>query len=777
MFFNYILTSIRVLLRNRMTSIINIGGLASGIAASMLIILYVNSELSVDKFNENFENIYRLEVGDFHVTGTAQALFLREFPEVRQVARMDFRYSPLLKRDNEFFKINEFMFADSTLFDIFTFDFLSGDPETALVKPFSLVLTSSLAADLFADRYPVGEILNLGNHDYTITAVINDVDEFHLPVGAVGSFSSLPFIENDDDHDRHLYSYMNFLTYVVLHDNADPVSVTAKFDRMIDERYPDMRRYESRFRKMGEIYFNRDLNDSPPVRHGNLPLVYTLMAIAGFILLIAIVNFVNMATANASARASEIGMRKVLGAQRENLVLQFLAESVIISLFAFVIAIVLVELLLPVFNNLLLTSLSFNPFRSFLLTLLLLTFVLFTGILAGIYPALYLSSMKTLSILQGIITTGRNAIYFRRFLIIFQFVISIVLIISTLTIYHQVNYMRSKDLGFEKHNVLVARLNKELFSSREVLRERLLENESIIAVSFSNNLPGYVTWFNSWETGGESKPHKFLPVDPFYIDMMGMELVSGRDFEWGRTADQELTYILNEEAVKYFGFDDPAGKEFMVGHTRPVRIIGVVKDFHFRSLHEPVGPLVMGWQRGSLGLANVRIKEGDTEHAVELIRHEWDELSPGHPFEFAFLDDEIDQLYGSEIRINRLFRYFALFAIIIACMGLYGLSTFIMHKRSKEISIRKVLGSGSGSIMYLLTSEFIKLVAAANLIAWPVAYLAMARWLENFPYRIEQDIWIFVISGVMALGITLVTVSLQAWRTAGLNPAIILRNE
>lgn len=767
----------RVLVRNRMTSVINIGGLASGIAASILIILYVSSELSVDRFNEQYDNIYRLEVGDFHVTGTAQALLLREFPEVREAVRMDFRYTPVLRRGDEFSRMNEFMFADSTLFAVFTFKFLSGEPETALINPFSLVLTRSVARTLFADRYPVGETLNLDNHDYTITAVIDDIDEFHLPAGAIGSFASLPYIENDADHDRHLYSYMNFLTYVILHDTADPVAIAAEFDRTVDERYPDMRRYESRFRKMGEIYFNRKLNDSPPVRHGNLPLVYTLIAIAGFILLIAIVNFVNMATANASVRAPEIGMRKVLGARRMNLVLQFLAESVIISFFAFLIALVLVELLLPVFNKLLLSNLSLDLSHNLPLFLLLVALVFFTGILAGIYPAFYLSSMKTLSILQGIITKGRNALHLRRFLIIFQFTISIALIISTLTIYRQVNYMRSKDLGFEKQNVLITRINRDLYSSASILRERLLEDESINAVSFSNNLPGYVTWFSTWETEGESKPFKYLPVDPFYIDMMGIELVSGRGFEWDRTADQELTYILNEEAVKYFGFDDPAGKEFMVGHIRPVRIIGVVKDFHFRSLHEPVGPLVMGWQPGSLGLANIRMKAGDTEHAVGHIRRQWAELSPGHPFEYAFLDEEIDRLYGSEIRVNRLFRYFALFAVIIACMGLYGLSTFLMHKRSREIGIRKVLGSGSGSIMLLLTSEFIRLVAAANIIAWPVAYLAMDRWLANFPYRIDQGLSVFALSGLMALGITVFTVGLQAWKTAGLNPAITLRSQ
>ena len=776
---SYIITALRALIRNPVTSVINIAGLAAGIAASILIMLYVFSELSTDRFNENYDRIYRLEVGDFVVTGTAQALILKEaFPEVKQTVRMDFRHRPVARHRDENFRMEELVYADSTLFDIFSLEFLRGNPSDALVLPFSLVLTVSEAKRLFGNEDPLGRVLTFNNtHDFTVTAIIEDIINFHLPVSAIASFSSLPYIENDENHDRHLFSYMNFFTYVLFHENIDPLIVAGELDKLIDERFPETRRFSLRFRPLDDIYFNRDLDDSPPVRHGNLPLVYTLIAVAGFILLIAIVNFINLATANASVRFGEIGIRKVMGAGRETLIFQFLTESVIMSSLAFLSGIILVEMLLPVFNNLLSVSLSFSPFHSHRFFFSLLLLVLLTGILAGLYPAFYLSSMKAWSILKGEVTKGRGALRFRRTLIVFQFTISIALIISTIVVHRQVEYMRNKHLGFNKENVLTVRLNRDIIKAGDVFRDNLIQHDAIESVSMSNNMPGYVTWFNTWVTEGERKPHKFLPVDPEYIDLMEIELATGRNFDRNRIADQEYTYILNEEAVKYFGFEDPAGKEFMVGGPVPVRIIGVVRDFHFRSLHEPIGPLVLGWWPGNLGLANIRIRPGQAEEAIIHARQQWETLSPGSFFEFRFLDDEIDNLYRTEIRIGRLFRYFALLAVIIACMGLYGLSTFIAYQRTKEIGIRKVLGSSILQIVFLLASEYSKWVVVSNIIAWPLAYLAMGRWLDNFPYRIEPGLLIFISAGLIALLIAVITMSVQAWRTANLNPADSLRSE
>ena len=776
---NYFITALRNLIRNHTTSFINIGGLAVGIAASILIMLYVFNELSADKFNENYDRIHRLEVGDFIVTGTAQALLLRDnFPEVEQVARMDFRYSPLLRYGEQNFRLEEFAYADSTVFDIFSFRFLRGDPSSALRIPFSLVLTSSQARMIFGDDDPIGAIVVFDNNrEYTVTAIIEDPENFHLPVKGLGSFSTLPHIENNDDFDSYLFNYMNFLTYVLLHETADPETMADKFNLLVDERFPDARFFSFRFRPLSNIYFNRDLDDSPPVRHGNLPLVHTLIVIAVLILTIAIVNFVNLATANASARMGEIGVRKVVGANRKDLVLQFLAESVVLSFIAFLVGIILVELLLPVFNNLLFADLNFSSFGSVPFFLSVFLLVLLTGILAGIYPAFYLASLGTSAVLKKGGTGGKGALWFRRTLIVLQFAISIVLIAGTLLVSRQVSYMRNMDLGFDKDNVLLVRVNRDISRSVDAFRDRLLEHDAIESVSLSNNLPGYVTWFNTWTIEGERKTHRFLPVDPEYIDLMDIEIISGRNFDPDRPADREFTYILNEEAVRYFGFDDPAGEEFILGGQQPVRIIGVVRNFHFRSLHEPVGPLVMGWQPQNLRLVNIRTDGRDQAGVIEHVGNLWEEFSPGTPVEYMFLDEEIDNLYVSEIRMSSLFGYFALLAVIIACMGLYGLSIFVTIRRTREIAIRKVMGAGEYLIVFMLTAEFVRWVLVAIIIAWPVAWFVMTRWLENFPYRIDPGIFFLVLPGLMALLISAITVGGRAWHVARLNPADSLRYE
>ena len=776
---NYFITAFRTLIRHPSSTMINIGGLAAGIAASLMIMLYVFNELSTDRFNEDYGKIHRVEVGDFAVTGTAPALLLRDnFPEVEHAARMDFRYRPLLRYGEDNFTLNEFAYADSSIFDVFSFHFLRGDPSSALSLPFSLVLTRSSAGLIFGDKDPVGEtVIFDNNRQYTVTGIIDDPVNFHLPLKGLGSFSTLPLIENDDDHDRYLFNYMNFLTYVVLDERADPADMAEKFNLFIDIRFPDTRFLSFRFRPLGDIYFNRELDDSPPVRHGNMPLVKTLIVIAGLILLVAIVNFVNLSTANASARRGEIGIRKVVGADRMTLVLQFIAESVLLSFIAFLLGIILVELLLPVFNNLLFTDLDFTPFTNagFLGSVFLL--VVLTGILAGIYPAFYLASLGTGAVVRGGGNGRYGSLRFRRALIVVQFTVSIVLITGTVIVSRQVSYMRSKDLGFDKANVILVRANSDIYRSSDAFRERLLRHEAIESVSMSNNYPGYVTWFNTWVIDGERKTHRYLPVDPEYFDLMGIELVSGRNFDPGRLADQEYTYILNEEAVRYFGFDEPAGKEFMVGGPQPVRIIGVAGNFHFRSLHEPVGPLVIGWQPRNLRMVNIRMTPGGSAGAIEHVREIWEELSPGTPFEYFFLDGEIDNLYISEIRMSSLFGYFALIAVIIACMGLYGLSIFVAGRRTREIAVRKVLGAGEYGIVFMLTSEFARWVLVSIIFAWPLAWWVMSRWLENFPYRIDPGIPVYVASGMVALLIAAITVGGQALRVARLNPADSLRDE
>ena len=773
---NYIFTALRSFLRNRISTVINVCGLAAGLAASMIILIYIGKERSTDRFNENFERIYRLEYGNFFVSGTAQALIFKQaFTEVEQSVRIDFRYSPLVGTEEEFFRFNGFLFADSTLFDVFSFKFVLGDPVMALQLPFSLVLTETEAGRIFGKEDPIGKILRFDNrHDYTVTAIIKDEKRFHLPVSAIGSFSSLPHVENDENHDRHLFNYMNFPTYFLLQEGANHNSLARDFERHVDELFPDQRSFSISLRPLSDIYFNNSLEDSPPTRHGNLTLLNTLLAVVCFIMLIAIVNFINLATAGYIIRARETGIRKMLGADRKNLIFQFLIESLIITLIALMIAIAAVELLLPVFNKLLLSDLTIGSFLTPHNILLLISAAVATGLVAGLYPAFYLSSGSGISKVRS--GNTRRGVRLRTMLIVIQFTITIILIIGTLVVRSQVNYMKNKNAGFDRENVMIVRFNTDLRDQRDVFRERLSGYQGVRSVSLSNNLPGYIRWFNTWMIDGEQRPHNFLPVDPDYLDMMNIRLVSGRDFDWARIADQENTFILNEKAVKYFGFEDPAGKEFIINNST-VRIIGVVEDFHFKPLQEEIGPLVLGWMPLNLNLANIRIGEDDREGTISYVKGLWDELSPGAPFEYTFLDDELDKLYLSEVRIEKLFRYFAMLAILIACMGLYGLSTFIAGQRTKEISIRKVLGSSINSIMVLLISEFSRWVLVANIIAWPVAWFFSKTWLENFPYRVDPGIEIFAGAGIFALLIAVLTVSGEAWHTARMNPAVTLKNE
>jgi putative ABC transport system permease protein len=770
------MTAFRSFMRNGSLTVINVGGLAAGLAASLVIILYIGAERSTDRFNENYERIYRLEYGDFFVSGTAQALIFKQaFTEVEQTVRIDYRYAPLVETESGHFRFTRFLFADSTLFDVFSLKVIMGDPAMALHLPFSLVLTESEARRIFGREDPIGKILRLNNkHEYTVTAIIKDVKNFHLPVSAIASFSSLPHVENDDNHDRYLFNYMNFPTYILLQDGVNHNILARDFERHIDELFPDQRNFRISLRPLGDIYFNNNLKDSPPTRHGNLPLLNTLIAVVCFIMLIAIVNFINLSTAGYITRARETGIRRMLGAERKSLIFQFLAESLIMCLIALIIAIAAVELLLPVFNNLLFSELNAGSFLTPLNILLLISAAFATGLVAGLYPAFYLSAGTGMNKVRR--NNLRRGIKLRTLLIVVQFTISIVLIIGTLVVRNQVDYMKNKNTGFDRENVMVVRFNTELLDQSDVFRERLSGYQGIKSVSLSNNLPGYIRWFNTWMIDGQQKPHNFLPVDPDYLDMMNIKLVSGRNFDWTRMADQENSFILNEKAVKYFGFEDPAGKEFII-NSSSVRIIGVIEDFHFKPLQEEIGPLVLGWRPRNLGLANIRISEDDREGTISFVKGLWDELSPGTPFEYSFLVDELDKLYLSEIRIEKLFRYFALLAILIACMGLYGLSTFIAGQRSKEIGIRKVLGSSITGIMVLLISEFSRWVLIANVIAWPVAWFFSKTWLESFPYRVEPGMEIFIGAGIFALLIAVLTVSGEAWHTARMNPAVTLKNE
>jgi len=442
-----------------------------------------------------------------------------------------------------------------------------------------------------------------------------------------------------------------------------------------------------------------------------------------------------------------------------------------------VVAVVIIELMLPQFNYLLATNVEIHYFNDPFLLPGLIAGVLIVGLLAGLYPAFYLTSYDPASVIKGEITKGKSAIRFRKALIVFQFSISIILIVSTLVIYNQLEYMKSKDMGFEQERIIHLRLNRDIRSQWDAFEYELSSHPDILGVSRGNALPGYIGWQESWRVNDEFKQFTFLPLDPDYIELLGLEIIQGRNFSWERESDKQDTYILNESAVSYFGFDDPVGKEFHLEPYGTTRIIGIVKDFHFQSLHSPIGPLVLTWRENVLSQAMIRISDRGIGSTLAFLRDTWHTFSPEYPFEYHFLDDSIKRLYQSEERFGNLFLSFAILALFIACLGLFGLASFTTQQKTKEIGVRKILGSSVSQIVLLLTREFTRWVLIANIIAWPVAYYGMNRWLENFAYRVDVQFSIFIVSALFALLIAITTVGYQTVKAAMANPVESLRYE
>ncbi len=774
--------ALRALTGNKTTAAINIFGMATGLAASILILMYVFTELKTDRFNEKYDQIYRVELGEFSVMGAGIAgLFKDSYPEIEEAVRFSFGFSPVLRYNGNDLKIENFVFADSTLKEVFTIEYIQGDANTALSPPFSVVMTRSAAETMFGNEDPVGRTVRFNNrHNFTVTGVIEDFGSSHISMDMIGSFSSLAEMDNDPQFDEHLFRNMNYPTYFLLGKGSNPGELATKFNNHIEQAFPDLYSLHNNFRfglkGLHDIYFGRD-QISDYSKTGNLTLIYMLAAVALFIILIAAFNFINLSTANASNRAKEIGIRKLLGAGREKIIFQFLAESVMMCLAAFILSVVLVELFIPVFNNLVSANFSAELVTRPATLFISLAGVIIIGILAGIYPAFYLSSFAPASILKGEKTKGKGAVNFRRFFIVLQFSITVTLIIGTIVANSQVHYLKNKELGYNNEKVITMRLNSQILNNSDSFRDAVLSHPEIEKYSMSNNIPGFIGWFESWIIDDELKQFKFMSVDPDYIDLMEIEISEGRNFSWDRIADMDNAYIINEEAARHFGFDSPAGKEFNVGTGTPARITGVVKDFHFRSLHEPIGPFVMDWNPNNLRVANVKISGNNTAGTIQHLRREWEKFSPAFPFEFAFLEEESGRLYQSEMRIATLFSSFAILAIIIACLGLYGLAAFVASQRTKEIGIRKAMGASVTGIMLMLSKDFARWVVIANIIAWPVSYYIITSWLENFPYRISPGPAIFILAAIIALLIAVVTVAGQSYRTANMNPANTLRDE
>lgn len=800
MFKNYLKIALRNIKKYKGYSIINIVGLAVGMACCLIIMLFVQDELGFDGFHEKADRLYRFNVNFVSAQGTfSNALsgapmathLLQDIPEVKQAVRFHqpFTDKMISYGDRRFYE-KRFFYADAAVFEIFSFRLIKGDPHTALRDPFTVVLTESMASKYFGAEDPIGKSIRLENQqDYRVTGVRRDVPpNAHLHFDFLGSFSSL---ESQFGEQLQSWMFNPFITYVLLAENTSKTQVETKLPEFIDSYTAQMLephglKLRPWLQAITEIHLYPQGNE---IEAGsNMNYVYIFSAIAVMILLIACFNFMNLSTARATTRAKEVGLRKVIGADRKQLVRQFLGESIILAAIALVLALFLIELLLPRFNSIFERSLHLNYFENALMLTGIVTIAFLVGIISGSYPAFFLAAFKPVDTVKGKLETSmvkRTPLRFRQVLVIFQFAISIVLIVGTVVVYQQLHYMKTKDLGLNDEQVVVIPLRDvNLIQKQEAIKTQLLAEPGVVSVTYSNRPPG--TGAMGTGVGREGAPReqqvsmKFLYVERDFVPALEIEMAAGRNFSIDFPSDLSEAFILNEKAVQDLGWNSPEeaiGERIAWAGRKSGAIIGVVKNFHFQPLQVFMQPLVLHLDPQNMQTLMVRIDGQDIQATMANLRRKWSELAPDWPFVYSFLDQDFDNLYKSQEQFGQMFGNFTFLAILIACLGLLGLAAFSAERRTKEIGIRKVLGASSSGIALQLSKEFTVLVGIAMLIAWPPAWYFMDRWLQSFSFRIDVELWTLALAGGLALLIAIVTVSTQAIRAALANPVESLRYE
>lgn len=800
---NYLKIAIRNLIKNKVYAFINLVGLSIGLACVLVIVSYVNLELSYDKFNDHYKEVYRVteyRTRDGQITHSATSfgpladLIEAHVPSIESVVKL-YPLTGFVSADKiNKFKETDFVLADSLFFETFTVEPVQGSLSSALDLPFSIVITRNKALEYFGKTDVLGRELYFENatstYVFNITAVIKDYPQnAHFTANFLASFSSIRTMQPWYNNWFHPAIYI----YAKLKPGYNGHDLDAQMATMGKQHFPDHVKESRTFeaQNIADIHLNSNLTDEWEA-NSNKTYVRLFAIIALFILLIACINFMNLATAQASQRAKEVGMRKVMGAEKRHLVGQFLGESFIITLFSFVIAFGIAQLvLISFFNQLIGKEISVRYLLSGINLVWILASVILVSLLAGSYPAFYLSGFHPIVSLKGKIMTIAGLGSFRKFMVTFQFFISCLLIIGTAIVLRQINFLRNESLGFDKEQVVAVGLvdRKDQTNYRE-LKDALMRESSVVNVALSSTLPGRDEYYafrivpeGASET--EEMTMKSLATDEDYIDTYKLEMLAGRNFSRDISTDLKQAFILNEAAAKKLGWNEPLGKDFTItihAETQEVRkgkIIGVVKDFHFQSLYNVIDPLVIYLNASPLysNFLNVKVAPGNWEATIATLRARWKEFSPNKPFEFYFLDEELKKFYDSEVRIGRIFTAFAGLSIIISCLGLFGLSAFSTQQRVKEIGIRKVMGASTGGIVVLLFREYIMLIIVANLIAWPLGWYVSTEWLSSFPYHVGLNIGIFLATFMGAMIIALVTVSYQSLKAAVANPVQSLKNE
>lgn len=803
MFRNYFKIALRNLWNNKVFSAINIFGLAIGLAICLLITLFVTDELSYDKYNEKADRIYRINA-NFLASGSVfnerlspaqlgQTL-VNDYPQIENSVRFISMGDMLVKKGEETLVEHNAIFADSTLFDVFTLPMISGNPKTALTLANGMVISESMAKKYFSSTDVVGKTLTVDNTTtYTITGVIKDMpSNSHLHMNFIKAMAG-----RVDSRDANWMSD-DFTTYILTKPGTSKEmldtylkQVTKKYMEssliaMMGSSISDLEKKGGHFRydavPLTKIHLYSALT-SEYEPSGNIQYVYSFIVVAIIILLIACVNFMNLSTARSAGRSKEVGVRKVLGSQRSNLIAQFLTESVLTSMIALVLAILIAVLLLPFLNQLSGKQLAINLFAAnWVLTTLVLT-AIGVGLLAGSYPAFFLSSFEPVKVLKGRIATGFKGGWLRNSLVVFQFTTAIILIVGTLVIYTQLNFIRNKNLGYKRDQVLVLGNVGSLWIHALPFKNEVLQIPGVEAGTMASLLPTAtelntgIYSKNATRNDGQVLGLTEWDVDADYIPALGMEMVRGRNFSPKMVTDSQAI-IINETAARLLGFANDLNNRVLYNNGNVLRVIGVVKDFNAGSLRSTIPPVVLRLQERRASMA-FRISTNNiaaTVKKIEAAYHSVDGMS-GQPFMYSFLDDDFNRLYNAEQRTGKLFLSFAFFAILIACLGLFGLVTYAAEQRTKEIGIRKVLGASVSGIVTLLSREFLKLVVIAFIVGSPLAWFVMNRWLQDFAYRISISWWVFALAAFFAIAITLITVSFQTIKAALANPIRSLKSE
>lgn len=806
MFKNYLKIALRNLLKYKGYSLINIFGLAVGMASCILILLYVHDELSYDQHHEKANQIYRVTREWFnsdgspslhlgHVAPPIGPLLKNDFPDILQMARISDGGNPLLRYQDKVFQEERFYFADPNIFEIFTLPLLKGDPNNALADPNGVVITPAMAQKYFGSEEPLGKVLNFDNQaDLKVTGVMQEIpanSHFHFDFLGSMKLPELVFGEREFKN----WGSNNYATYLLFPKDYATENFTKAVPAFIGRHHPDgekaIPQTTLHLQRLADIHLHSQL-DSELEANGNIVYVYIFSAIAFFLLLIACINFMNLATARSANRAREVGLRKVVGAERQQLIKQFLGETIVLAFIALLLAVVFVELALPKFNAFAGKELALRSQGALFIFGTLLGVALFVGIVAGSYPAFFLSHFQPVAVLKGQ-KIGSTKSRFRSMLVVFQFAISIILIVGMGVVYNQLEYCRTKNLGLNKEQIVVLPVNSGAEIARRYpdMRNQLLQHPHISGVAASKRVPSGRLLDSSegrLSDGEKSTPLEFrianVRVDHNFIPTYGMQMAAGRNFSTEFPTDSTQAFILNETAVQKIGWASPevaVDKPFEYGN-RKGRIIGVVKDFNYESLHQPITPIVMLIAPQSFNSVSVKIRadrSADVAATLEFIKQKWQAYRPNFPFQYSFLDERYEQLYQSEHRLGQIFGTFSMLAVFIACLGLFGLASYTAEQRTKEIGIRKVLGASVSNIVLLLSKEFTRLVILATLVSWPIAYYAMSRWLQEFAYRINlhQQSGTFLLAAMLALAIALLTVSFQAVKAAVSNPIKALRYE